>query len=158
MLQLHNCWLHLKFYGIIILPYTLLKICILNTLRLRQNGLCFAEDTFQCIFLKENVRISIKISLNFAPKSPIDNIPALFQIMAWCQPGDKPLSEAMMVSLLTHICVALPQWVNPWHRWGTQNVGLFVSCVLMITLIYPLVLIISAFKSFAVCFVKWQLL
>ena len=42
----------------------------------------------------------------------MDNIPALFQIMAWCRPGDKPLSEAMMVSLLTHICVAWPQWVK----------------------------------------------
>ena len=32
--------------------------------------------------------------------------------MAWRRPGDKPLSEAMMVNLLTHICVARPQWVN----------------------------------------------
>ena len=79
-----------------------------NTLRPRQNGRHFADDTFA---LKENVRISIKISLNFVPKSPIDNISALFQMMAWRRPGDKPLSEAIMVSLLTHICVARPQWV-----------------------------------------------
>ena len=32
--------------------------------------------------------------------------------MAWRRPGDKPLSESMMVSLLTHICVTRPQWVN----------------------------------------------
>ena len=32
--------------------------------------------------------------------------------MAWRRPGDKPLSEPMMVSLLTHICVAWPQWVK----------------------------------------------
>ena len=32
--------------------------------------------------------------------------------MAWRRPGDKPLYETMMVSLLTHICVARPQWVN----------------------------------------------
>ena len=32
--------------------------------------------------------------------------------MAWRQPGDKPLSEPMMVNLLTHICVTRPQWVN----------------------------------------------
>ena len=32
--------------------------------------------------------------------------------MAWRRPGDKPLSEPMMVSLLAHICVTLPQWVN----------------------------------------------
>ena len=62
------------------------------------------------IFLNENVRISIKISLKFAPKGPINNIPALVQIMAWRRPGDKPLSEPTMVSLLTHICVTRPQW------------------------------------------------
>ena len=32
--------------------------------------------------------------------------------MAWRRPGDKPLSEPMMVSLKTHICVTRPQWVN----------------------------------------------
>ena len=32
--------------------------------------------------------------------------------MAWRRPGDKPLSELMMVSLLTHICVTRPQWVK----------------------------------------------
>ena len=42
----------------------------------------------------------------------INNNPALFQIMAWRHPGDKPLSEPMMVNLLTHICVTRPQWVN----------------------------------------------
>ena len=35
------------------------------------------------IFLNENIRISIKISLNFVSKVPINNIPALVQIMAW---------------------------------------------------------------------------
>ena len=34
--------------------------------------------------------------------------------MAWRRPGDKPLSEPMMVSSLTHICVTRPQWVK--HR------------------------------------------
>ena len=60
------------------------------------------------IFLNENVRISIMISLKFVPKGPINNIPALVQIMAWRRSGDKPLSEPMMVSLLTHICVTRP--------------------------------------------------
>ena len=32
--------------------------------------------------------------------------------MAWRRSGDKPLSEPMMVSSLTHICVTRPQWVN----------------------------------------------
>ena len=30
----------------------------------------------------------------------------------WFRSGDKPLSEPMMVSLLTDICVTWPQWVN----------------------------------------------
>ena len=51
--------------------------------------------------------ISIKISLKFIPKGPINNIPALVQIMAWCRPGDKPLSELMVVSLLTCIYASL---------------------------------------------------
>ena len=32
--------------------------------------------------------------------------------MAWRRQGGKPLSEPMMFSLLTHICVTRPQWVN----------------------------------------------
>ena len=43
---------------------------------------------------------------------PINNIPASGQIMTWRRPGDKPLSEPMMVNLLTHICVNRPQWVK----------------------------------------------
>ena len=62
--------------------------------------------------LNENVRISIKISLKFIPKGPINNIPGLVQIMAWRRPGDKPLSELMMVRLPTHKCITRPQWVN----------------------------------------------
>ena len=81
-------------------------------LRPRQNGRHFPEDIFKCIFLNENVKISIKISLKFVPKGPINNIPALVQIMAWRRPGDKPLPESMMGSLLTHICVARPQWIK----------------------------------------------
>ena len=56
----------------------------------------------------------LKISLMFVPKGPINNILACVQIMAWWWPGDKPLSEPMMLSLLTDICITQPQWVNPW--------------------------------------------
>ena len=81
----------------------------LFSLRPRQNGRYFADDIFKPIFLNENIRVSIEISLKFVPKVPINNIPALVQIMAWRRPGDKPLSEPMMVCLLTHICVTRPQ-------------------------------------------------
>ena len=87
------------------------SLCI-NTLRPRQDGRHFADDIFKCIFLNKNVWMPIKISLKFLPKGPINNIPAMVQIMAWRRPGDKPLSEPIVVSLPTHICVARPQWVN----------------------------------------------
>ena len=87
-------------------------MCCFNSLRPRQDGRHFPDDIFKCIFLNENVWISIKISLKFVSKGSINNIAALVQIMAWRRPGDKPLSEPMMVSLLTHICVTRPQWVK----------------------------------------------
>ena len=90
-----------------------------NTLRPRQNGRHFPDDIFKCIFWDENVWISIKISLKFVPGGPNNNFPALVQIMAWHRPGDEPLSEPMMVSLLTHICVTRPQWDT--RRWSTET-------------------------------------
>ena len=86
-----------------------------DTLRPRQYGRHFANDIFKFIFLNENVWIPIKISLKFVPQGPINNITALVQIMAWRRPGDKPLSEPMMVRLPTHICVTRPQWVKEWR-------------------------------------------
>ena len=41
--------------------------------------------------------------------------------MAWRRPGDKPLSEKMMVSLLTHICINRPQWVKSWATYFLQE-------------------------------------
>ena len=58
-----------------------------------RDGCHFADDIFKCIFFNENILISLKIILQFVPKFP----PTLAQIMAWRQPGDKPLSEPMMV-------------------------------------------------------------
>ena len=84
----------------------------LNILRPRQDGRYFPDDIFKCILLNENICISIRISLKFVPKGPINNIQALVQIMAWHRTDDKLLSEPMVVSLLTHICVTRPQWVK----------------------------------------------
>ena len=42
-----------------------------------------ADDNFKCIFLNENYWIPIRISLEFVPTSPIVNISALVQVMAW---------------------------------------------------------------------------
>ena len=78
-----------------------------------------SQTTFQTNVFNENVWISIKISLTFVPKGPINNIPALVQMMAWRRSGDKRLSEPMMVSLPTHICVTRPQWIKTYcDNWG----------------------------------------
>ena len=60
-------------------------------------------------FRDENVLLAIEISLEFIPKGPIRSISALGQIIAHRRPGDKPLSEPMQRSLLTHTCVTRPQ-------------------------------------------------
>ena len=103
-----------------------------NTLRPRQYGRHFADDTFTRIYVNENVRIVIEISLKVVSKDPINNIPALVQIMAWRRPGDKPLSEPMMVCLPTHICVTRPQWVNTVRALCKYKHD--VSCIVEITI------------------------
>ena len=91
-----------------------------NTLRPRQNRRHFTDDIFKCIFLNGNLWIPIKISLKFVFNGPINNIPAMVQIMAWCRSGDKPLSEPMMVGLPTHICVTRHQWVKNAYSYGVK--------------------------------------
>ena len=93
-------------------PLVLFYSFILNSLKPRQNRRYNADDIFKCIFLNENVWFPTKTSLKFVPKDPINTIQALVLIMAWRRPGDKPLSELMIVSLRTHLCVTRPQWVK----------------------------------------------
>ena len=66
----------------------------ISTLRPRQNGHQF--DTFKCIYLNQSVSYLIEISFRYVPWGRIDDKPALFKIMAWHRPGDKPLCETMM--------------------------------------------------------------
>ena len=54
------------------------------------------DDIFKCIFLNENDRIPIQISLKFVPRSPIDNKLAFVQVMAWHRTGDNSLPEPML--------------------------------------------------------------
>ena len=95
-----------KFFG------TELKL-LKSAIRPRQDGRHFADDIFTCIFFNENCCTLMKLSLKYVRKGPINNNPAMVQIMAWRRSGAKPLSEPMMISLLTHIYVTRPQWVNP---------------------------------------------
>ena len=63
-----------------------------NTSRPRHNGCHFPDDIFKLIFLYQNFPIS-----NKNPQGPINNIPAMVQIMAWHWIGNKPLPEPMTV-------------------------------------------------------------
>ena len=104
-------------------PHQKRSICIeslLNALRPKQNGRHFPDDILKYIFLNENVWISVQISMKFVPGARINNITALVQIKAWRRPGDKPLSEPVMVSLLTHSCVTRPLWVNDTFDWWNE--------------------------------------
>ena len=59
-----------------------------------------ADDIFKLIFLNENDRIPIQISLKFVPRSTINNKPTLVWVMAWRRTGDKPLSEPMLIQFI----------------------------------------------------------
>ena len=67
-----------------------------NSSPLGKMAAILTDDTFKYIFFDENDRILIRISLKFVPRSPVDNKPALVQVMAWRRTGDKPLLELMM--------------------------------------------------------------
>ena len=54
------------------------------------------DDIFKRIFLNEIDTILIQFSLKLIPRSPIDNKPALVQVMAWRRRGDKPLPELVI--------------------------------------------------------------
>ena len=56
---------------------------MLNTLRLRQNGLHFADGILQCIVYNEKIRGFIKMSVKSVPMGLVNKNPALVEIMAW---------------------------------------------------------------------------
>ena len=97
------------------LPYGNRDNSPINILNRRQNCRSFADHIFNYIFLNENVWISQNISLKCVRKVRINNIPALVQIMAWRRPGDKPLSEPMVVSLPSS------QYILTHHRYSATR-------------------------------------
>ena len=98
----------------------------------------FTDDIFKRIFLNENVKILIQISLKFAPRSSNDNKSALVQVMVHSQSGAKPLPELMLTycrpSLLMHMCGTRGRWIkrtpkNKLWRNFNQNIILFCQKV-----------------------------
>ena len=64
----------------------------------------------------------MKISLNFVGKCPINCIPALVQIMAWRWPGDKPLSEPMLIRFSE-------AYMRHWGGSGWGSAGVNTNCM-----------------------------
>ena len=73
-------------------------VVVFNTLRneAETKWQPFRRWPFQMHFLNGHVWIWIQSSLKFVPMGPINNIPAMVQIMAWRPIGDNPLSEPML--------------------------------------------------------------
>ena len=83
------------------------------------------------------------ISLKFVLKGQINNIPVLVQVMAWRRSGDKPLSEQMMVSLLTHLCHPALMSLSVWCYNGTEFYTIAPDCLVPPQTISPLAMRIS---------------
>ena len=58
-------------------PAGYITFCAQTHLPLNKMAAILATNIFKCIFLSENDRIPIQISLNFVPDGPIDNYPAV---------------------------------------------------------------------------------
>ena len=82
----------------------------INILRQRQNGHHFEDDVCKWIYLWKFMNLIKKKSLKILPKSRINRILALVQIMVGAHEATLP--EPMMVRLPTHIFVIRPQWLN----------------------------------------------
>ena len=72
----------------------------LTHLPLHKMAAILADDIFNCIFLNENDRIPIHISVKYVPRSPVVNKPVLIQVMDWRRTGDKPLPGPVMTQFI----------------------------------------------------------
>ena len=98
----------------------------------------FCRQHFKRIFLNENYRIFINISLNFVRKCPFLNKWSLAHVMTWRWKGDKPLPEATMTILYDakwrH---QMPQYRNSrrpgdayMHQWTRSALVQVMACCL----------------------------
>ena len=71
----------------------------------------FLTTFSNAFFWLKMLLLRLKFHWSLFWRGSINNIPTLVQIMAWRRPGDKLLSETMLVRSPTHVCVTRPQWV-----------------------------------------------
>ena len=93
--------------------------------------------TFANISSMKMFECQLKFSLKDVPNGSTNNIPALVSIKTWCRPGNKPLSEPIMVRLPPYICITWPQWVNTsepeqngchYADWISQSNFFYICC------------------------------
>ena len=89
----------------------------LNSSPLDKMAVIMADDNFKCIFFEENDRIPIRISLKFVPRSPIDNKPALAQVMA--------------IGIDTKIEVIVVSFPGRWWHHNDRNRGINFFSIMM---------------------------
>ena len=88
----------------------------------------------------------LRFHWNLVPNRPINNIPALVQIMAWRRPGDKPLSELMnLFNWRIYASHGLNELKTPGHyhaqHWNTFRLAFsqfWQSWAIMISNMFPL--------------------
>ena len=98
----------------------------LNTLKPRQNGYHLADNILKCILENENV-----------PKSPTDNTPALFLIMAWRRAIILIIDGLCYRHIYASLCPnelntghqesnpsngRLPRWHMPWYMYDPHKI------------------------------------
>ena len=104
-------WVGVCFTAFLYQSVVLLSI---NTLRPRKVAISFQRTFSNAFSWKKIYKFGLKFHWSFFLRVQLTMFHHwyLVQIMAWRRPGDKPLSEPMMVRLPTHICVTRPQWVK----------------------------------------------
>ena len=95
-----------------------MHLLIINTLRPRQNGRHFPNDIFKCIFLNENVQISIRISLKFS---------VVWWVIGGVMVGLSQLAPAVGWGSTLHAWLASMNWIgcarylNRGYRYGVRG-------------------------------------
>ena len=104
-------WVNAEYFDMKPAPIPMLTY--LNSSPPGQNGRHYGRRHFQRHFHEWKLYISIRISLKFVPKGPIDNKSALVRVMAWRRTGDKPLPEPMLTQFTdAYMRGTRGRWVN----------------------------------------------
>ena len=116
---------YIKHVGGFGLPYAEVRVCVMSgcwwMMSLTHWGWDKMAAIFQTTFSNafswmKMYEFFIEISLKFVPQGPINNIPALVQIMAWRRPGISVLYEPSV--MIKHVSVIL---VLDWEKTGTYS-------------------------------------